>query len=123
MPGNKKVVRYLNGNNEFFIDGVILTDEDEEKISLLRHPSIPFKKTEITENLKPEKVFYKIVENGKLVYTFPSLKEVRDFSLSRFEQLPSEFKRFVNPHIYRVGLSNKLYTLRHNLIERRLEFI
>ncbi len=123
LPGNKKVVRYLNGNNEFFIDGVILTDEDEEKISLLRHPSIPFKKTEITENLKPEKVFYKIVENGKLVYTFPSLKEVRDFSLSRFEQLPSEFKRFVNPHIYRVGLSNKLYTLRHNLIERRLEFI
>ncbi len=123
LPGNKKVVRYLNGNNEFFIDGVILTDEDEGKISLLRHPSIPFKKTEITDNLKPEKVFYKIVENGKLVYTFPSLKEVRDFSLSRFEQLPSEFKRFVNPHIYRVGLSNKLYTLRHNLIERRLEFI
>ncbi len=123
LPGNKKVIRFLNGENEFFIDGVILDSEDESNITLLRHPSIPFKKTEIVDDLKLDKVFYKIVENGKLVYHFPPIKEVREFSLSRFEQLPSEFKRFVNPHIYRVGLSDKLYTLRHKLIERRLEFI
>ena len=123
LPGNKKVIRFLNGENEFFIDGVILDSEDESNITLLRHPSIPFKKTEIGDDLKLDKVFYKIVENGKLVYSFPPIKEVREFSLSRFEQLPSEFKRFVNPHIYRVGLSDKLYTLRHKLIERRLEFI
>ncbi len=123
LPGNKKVIRFLNGENEFFIDGVILNSEDESNITLLRHPSIPFKKTEIGDDLKLDKVFYKIVEKGKLVYHFPPIKEVREFSLSRFEQLPSEFKRFVNPHIYRVGLSDKLYTLRHKLIERRLEFI
>ena len=122
LPGNKKVIRFLNGENEFYIDGVILSNEKEESISLLRHPSIPFKKTEISDNLILDNVFFKIVENGKLVYNFPPLSKVREFSLKRFEQLPSEFKRFVNPHIYRVGLSDKLYTLRHNLIERRLEF-
>ncbi|BBB33596.1 NAPRT1 nicotinate phosphoribosyltransferase [Thermotomaculum hydrothermale] len=121
LPGNKKVVRVLNEDNNFLLDGVLLNEENENSIKLLRHPSIPFKKTEITDDLKFEKVFYKIVENGKLVYKFPTLKDVRDFSLKRFEQLPSEFKRFVNPHIYRVGLSDKLYNLRHSLIERRLE--
>ena len=121
LPGNKKVMRFLNAENEFFIDGVLLNDEKESEITLLRHPSIPFKKTEIEDNLKPDKVFFKIVDKGKLVYDFPSLREIRDFSLKRFNQLPPEFKRFVNPHIYRVGLSDKLYTLRHSLIERRLE--
>ena len=122
LPGNKKVIRFLNGEGEFFIDGVILDEENEKEIKLLRHPSIPFKKTEIPDSLVYDKVFYKIVENGKPVYEFPPLSKVREFSLKRFEQLPPEFKRFVNPHVYRVGISDKLYTLRHNLIERRLEF-
>ncbi len=120
LPGNKKVVRFLGEGGEFLIDGVLLENEKENEIDVLRHPSIPFKKTEITDDVKREKVFFRIVENGKLVYNFPSLEEVREFSLERFSHLPSEFKRFVNPHIYRVGLSQKLYSLRHSLIERRL---
>ncbi len=123
LPGNKKVIRFLNSEGEFFIDGVVLNSEGEDSVTLLRHPSISFKRTEITGELVFDKVFYKIVENGKLVYTFPPLSKVREFSLKRFEQLPPEFKRFVNPHIYRVGLSDKLYTLHHNLIERRLEHL
>ena len=122
LPGNKKVVRFINGDNKFFIDGVLLEEEDQNKITLLRHPSIPFKKTEISDSLKTDKVFFKIIEKGKLTYKFPSLKEVREFSLKRFEQLPDEFKRFIHPHIYRVGISDKLYNLRHNLIERRMSF-
>ncbi len=118
FPGKKKVVRYTNGDGMFAIDGVLLADESEEKIQMLRHPSIEFKKTRIVqEGLAIEQVFFPFVEKGSIVAPFPALENVRQFARERFALLPDEHKRFVNPHIYRVGLSNRLCELRRNLIE------
>ena len=119
FPGRKNVVRYINGDGKFAIDGVLLEDEVEDQILILRHPSIEFKKTRIVqEGLKPEKVFSPFVEKGNIVGSFPNLEKVRQFARERFALLPDEHKRFVNPHIYRVGLSNRLYEMRRNLIEK-----
>jgi len=120
FPGRKKVVRYTNGDGNFAIDGVLLADEAEDRIRTLRHPSTEFKKMRIDrEGLEAEQVFFPFVEKGNLLAPFPSLNEVRQFARERFSLLPDGHKRFVNPHLYRVGLSNRLYELRRSLIEKR----
>ena len=112
-PGIKKVRRYYNSENKFLIDGVLLNDE--KKIKLLKHPVDPYRKTEIS-GLKYEEPLRIVYENGKNIYR-KNLEEIREYSLNRFKHLPEEHKRFINPHIYRVGLSKKLWDLRDLLIK------
>ena len=119
-PGKKQVVRYLDEQGYFFMDGMILDEQAVEQIDNLRHPSISYKQTKIDLNkMKPEMLMTKIIDKGKMIYSFPTLREIRDFAKQRFTQLPDEHKRFVNPHRYRVGLSDELFNLRKELIERR----
>ncbi len=112
-PGIKKVRRFFNGDGKFLIDGVLLIDE--KKIKLLRHPVDPYRKKEVT-GLNFEEPLQLVYDNGKSLYN-KSIDEIRDFSLERFKLLPEEHKRFINPHIYRVGLSKKLWDLRDILIK------
>ncbi len=112
-PGIKKVRRYFDENGNFLIDGILL--EDEKIIKLVKHPVDPYRKTEVT-GLKYEEPLEKVYENGKKLINY-TIDEIREYSLSRFKKLPEEHKRFINPHIYRVGLSKKLWDLREILIK------
>jgi len=120
-PGKKKVIRYLDTQGKFFIDALALDEESESAIKLIRHPAIAFQKTAVNRSaMSPEPVFFPVVRAGKLVAGFPALQATQAFARERFAMLPDEHKRFANPHVYRVGLSEKLYELRQNLIEKRL---
>ena len=112
-PGIKKVRRFFNGDGNFLIDGVLLNEE--KKIKLLRHPVDPYRKTEVS-GLKFEEPLKLVYDNGKILFK-KKITEIREFSLKRFEKLPDEHKRFINPHIYRVGLSKKLWDLRDIVIK------
>ncbi len=111
-PGIKKVRRYFDNNGKFLIDGVLLNYE--KKIKLLRHPVDPYQKTEIS-SYKFEEPLKLVYEKGKKLIN-KKIQDIADFSRNRFEKLPEEHKRFINPHIYRVGLSKKLWDLRDLLI-------
>ena len=120
-PGKKNVVRYLDTQGLFFIDALALDDESVEALDLIRHPTIGFHKTSLQQSgARPDQVCFPAVRGGKLVAGFPSLAATQTFARKRFALLPDEHKRFANPHTYRVGLSQKLYELRQELIERRL---
>jgi len=124
LPGNKTVARFLNGDNRFAMDGILLSDEDPKRIRVLRHPSVEFKRTRVDrEGLTPEVVFHPIIRKGRPVLDQPPLSEIRRWSLARFEQLPEGHRRFVHPHLYRVGVSNRLHDLRRELIGRRLDHV
>jgi len=119
-PGRKKVIRYVDDNNRFLIDGLLLEEENSQTLPLLRHPTISFKKTSIDAiNPHSEEITVPVLRDGKPVYDFPSLAIIRNFARDRFAMLSDEHKRFNNPHVYRVGLSDRLFRLRHELIQRR----
>jgi nicotinate phosphoribosyltransferase len=46
-----------------------------------------------------------------------SIQEIKDFRKARLAKLPPEYQRFNNPHIYKVGISEKLRDERNDLIE------
>ncbi len=113
-PGIKKVRRYFDENNKFLIDGILLDEEDHIKV--LRHSFIPYKKTKIRKG-KFEELYKLVYKNGEIFNNSKSVQEIAKYREERFSLLRDEHKRHFNPHIYRVGLTKKLYNLKDKLIK------
>ncbi len=117
LPDKKQVYRILNNGLTFYgADVIALADEDAEKVGIMHHPSEA--KSLHIESYDKEPLLQKVIENGKRLQKPLALKEIADFSKYRLNKLPPEFKRFVNPHKYKAGLSDKLNHERDELIEK-----
>jgi len=117
LPHKKQVFRLKDENDNWIgADLIALSDEVEEKSERMHHPFEPGKNMAIG-NLKKEPLLELVMENGKRQITNRNLKEISEYSRERLRKLPEEFKRFNNPHIYKIGISNKLKTERDQLIE------
>ena len=56
------------------------------------------------------------MEGGKRSVPQSSLADIARYSAERLRLLPDEFKRFNYPHVYKVGLSEKLRNERDRLM-------
>lgn len=115
-PGVKTVWRVLvDGRAE--ADLIALSDEefDQNKPLTLFHPVETWKKTTFT-NYTLKNLMVKIIENGEIVYNFPTVHEIIKYAKESFTELWAEYKRLINPHIYKVDLSDKLYELKKELL-------
>jgi nicotinate phosphoribosyltransferase len=70
------------------------------------------------KNNKSEALLHLVMENGKKTQETRSLKEIVAYSRDRLEGLPMEYKRFDNPHIYKVGISKALKKERETLLKK-----
>ena len=118
-PSFKKVYRFYNKETNFAIaDVVTLADET---ISLdgyqLFDEHNTWKKKYIT-NYYVKELQEKIYDNGKLVYQSPSLKEIAEYSKEQLNTIWDEVKRLRNPQKYYVGISQKLYDLKTEMLNR-----
>ena len=117
-PGFKKLYRFYNNKTgKAIADLITLNDEkiptDEYTIF---DPISPWKKKTLTEyTLKP--LHTKIFENGKLIYTSPTLTEIANNAKNELDTLWDEVKRLNNPHKYYVDLSQELWDLKQKLLE------
>jgi nicotinate phosphoribosyltransferase len=69
-------------------------------------------------SFKQEPLLEKVMEDGKRTTPSRSVSEIADYSKSRLAQLPDEYKRFQNPHIYKIGLSTALKQERDTLVQK-----
>ncbi len=114
FPGIKKIIRLLDKEGKFAGDGVFLL-EDQEKGSIF-HPHFPEKSTP-TDDYEKESIMEKVMDKGKTCIPKRSAVEIGQFVQERLAKLPDEHKRFKNPHIYKVGISENLMELRNDLID------
>ena len=115
----KKLYRLYDKTDGMAIaDLITLRDEeiDDSKPLTLFHPVETWKQHEV-ENFYAEELQHTIVKDGKLVYKFPKLMEIRAFSQERLSKFWEEYLRLDVPHVYKVDLSKKLHTLKFELIE------
>ena len=119
-PGNKKIVRIYNSENKAAADIICMEDEvfNENESLTIFDPVETWKKTTFKANTYHVRdLLIKVFDNGNLVYNMPSLDEIKEYTKEELNTMWDETKRLVNPHRYYVDLSNKLWTLKKNLIE------
>jgi len=115
LPHRKQVFR-ITDNDNMFIGADAVTMADEPDIDIMYHPLYPLKSLSISK-FKKEPLLQKVMANGKRVIPPRSLPEIANFSLNRLANLPEEYKRFDNPHIYKIGISKNLENERNRLIQ------
>ncbi|MBQ7642565.1 MAG: nicotinate phosphoribosyltransferase [Clostridia bacterium] len=119
-PGFKSFLRiYDNATGKAEADLIYLRGEtfDESKPLTVCHPIERWKKITFTDYTVKE-LPVKIIDGGKLVYRLPKLKEIAEYSKKEKETFWDEYKRLDQPHIYKVDLSDELYELKKDMLEK-----
>ncbi|AHE67022.1 nicotinate phosphoribosyltransferase [Legionella oakridgensis] len=113
IPGKKQVHRILK--DDIFWGADVISLDDEEDMTRMYCPFNHFNPI-VLKNLKQEPLLKQVVKNGKRTEKPKSLKEIAHFSQDRLKLLPKEFKRFDDPSVYKIGISEQLKTIRDQLI-------
>jgi nicotinate phosphoribosyltransferase len=116
IPHKKQVYRLKNLAGEL-IGADAITMRDETEVNRIYDPKEPVKSM-VIENSAKEPLLFPVMENGKRTVAKRSLEEIVKYSAECLEKLPVEYKRFHNPHIYKVGISEKLKAEREKLIQK-----
>jgi len=119
-PGYKKVFRlYRKKNGKAIADLIALHDEtiDETKPLRLFDPIQTWKTMEISDFTARE-LLVPIFVNGEQVYESPSLMQIHEYAKQELATLWEEYKRLLNPHVYKVDLSDRLYDLKQQLLRQ-----
>jgi nicotinate phosphoribosyltransferase len=116
VPAKKQVFRVADDQGQWTGADVIAL-RGEEKIEKMYAPFDPLKSLDLSQ-CQTQPILNRVMENGKRVQAPRSLSELAQFTQAQLQLLPNEYKRFDNPHIYKVGLSKRLHQLRNQLIEK-----
>ena len=118
-PHYKKLYRFFgNDTGKAIADYLAVYDEiiDDSRDMEIFDPEATWK-TKNVYNFTAKELQVPIFQSGKLVYTCPSLEEIRTYCLEQVDSLWDEVKRFDNPHTYYVDLSQKLWDIKYNLLK------
>lgn len=119
IPGFKSLYRlYSNETGKAIADVITLHDESFDGVTEyeLFDPQFTWKRKKVT-NFTARKLLVPIFENGKQVYTSPTLKELKDYCKQGVDTLWDEVRRFENPHTYYVDLSQNLWEIRDKMLQ------
>lgn len=118
-PHYKKLYRlYSNKTGKAIADQLCVYDEeiDSTKPLTIFDPDFTWKKKTISDFTAKE-LQTQIFRNGELVYKSPELDEIRSYCAQQLGTLWDEILRFENPHNYYVDLSEKLWNIKHQLLD------
>lgn len=99
------------------VAGETVPEQDEYVIF---DPNAVWKKTKVT-NYTVRNLQVPIFKAGKCVYDSPSIEEIKAYCKEQIDTLWDETLRFENPQTYYVDLSQKLWDMKHKLLEEHSE--
>ncbi len=114
LPSKKLLHRFFDVNGKFYCDAIAHENEKPSEISTIYHPVYPEKYTNI-KGFKFESLLKEVVISGKNVLEKQTPVEIHKHLTSRALCLPDEHKRFISPHIYKTGITQKLMETRNSL--------
>lgn len=116
LPGNKKIYRLLEKDGTFLgADAIAQLDETfPERISD-PYDSRKFMKL---KGIASEKLLEPAMKDGEIINLTEDVEKIKQYAADRLALLPPEYKRFENPHIYKVGISDKTLAIRDRLRDK-----
>ncbi len=117
-PGYKKVVRIYNEDMKAQADLIMLQDEfiDCSQDLTIFHPTYTWK-TKTLKNFTIKELLKPVFINGKCVYKPKSVMDVRNHVKDELNSFWEEYRRLLNPEVYKVDLSKKLWDLKSTMID------
>ncbi|MBN1822596.1 MAG: hypothetical protein JW833_17870, partial [Prolixibacteraceae bacterium] len=94
---------------------ILLSNQDINEVDTICHPVYPEKSTQISR-LTSEELLKVVYSDQTIQINKKNPSEIFEDVKSRAEKLPEEHKRFVSPHIYKVGISKELLELKNKLL-------
>ncbi|MBQ6041939.1 MAG: nicotinate phosphoribosyltransferase [Oscillospiraceae bacterium] len=119
-PGFKMPWRLFDLETGMAIADVItLADEtiDDTQPYVIFDPEFTYKRKTLT-NFKAVRLQVPVFEKGKCVYESPSIEDMRTYCREQLDTIWDEVKRFENPHAYYVDLSEPLWKLKRELLDK-----
>ncbi len=123
-PGNKRVWRVYDSRGKASADLLSLEEEnlDEVRTLTLRSPMDHTKRRVLEERQisRIEPLLENVFIDGKQTCACPSIEELRQVRINDIECLDPGIRRLMNPHIYHVSLTQKLWNMKEALIQSML---
>ncbi len=122
-PCFKQVYRlYSKENGQAMADVVTLHEEtiDENEPYVLFDPEHTWKHKKVS-GFYARPLLTKIFEDGKCIYETPDIEDIKKYCKEETDKLWDEVKRFENPHKYYVDLSEKLWNIKHKMLEEYMD--
>ena len=120
IPGAKKLWRlYDNESGKALADVITLEDEtiDDSRDYEIFDPDYTWKRKNVY-NFSARQLLQPLFINGKRVYEYQDIDDIKSYCLAQVDTLWDEVKRFENPHTYYVDLSQRLWDTKHELINK-----
>ena len=117
-PHFKKLYRFFgNDTGKAIADYLCVYDEmvDDSHDLEIFDPEATWKRKTVY-NFTARELMVPIFRGGKLVYKLPTLAEIQSYCAAQVDTLWDEVKRFDNPHTYYVDLSQKLWSIKDELL-------
>jgi nicotinate phosphoribosyltransferase len=119
-PGIKEAWRIYDQRGKATADLLTLAEEDPRRADriVLRHPSdyTKYRALDRTEISEVEPLLVTVLDHGRLIYDMPSIEEMRVRRRADVGRLDPGVRRLINPHIYHVSLSERLWETKQDLI-------
>lgn len=118
-PGYKKILRIYGKSNDMALADLLCIDDeviDESEPLEIFHPMHVWKRRLITDYYVKE-LLQPVFIDGKCVYKQPAISEIKAHLENEKSRLWPTFKRIINPHVYHVDLSRKLWDIKNSLLE------
>ena len=119
-PGAKNLWRlYDNETGKAIADLITVDGEvvDDSQPYELFDPDVTWKRKTV-ENYTARPLLIPLFEKGKCVYDYPDLESIRKYCAEQVDTLWDEVKRFENPHNYYVDMSQKLWDMKNDMINK-----
>ncbi len=119
-PCFKKLYRlYDKETGKSIADVITLFDEtiDDTKPYEIFDPQNTWKR-KIIENFVAVDIRKQYIRNGDLIETLPDIESIKKYCADQYETLWEEVTRFENPHTYYVDLSQKLWDIKNELLNK-----
>jgi len=125
-PGVKQVWRVSDINGMYVADVLALEESGEPDILekgqtySFWHPSADYRRFSHTLEGNAEPLLIERLRDGKLKGEESSLNEIRERVRQGLESLDKSYQRILNPHIYKVSITERLRALKLDLIKNYL---
>jgi nicotinate phosphoribosyltransferase len=116
LPGKKRLLRAVGPDGNFIQDVICLDDDEPGLGDTVYDPCNPLLHTTLPENACLRELRRVVMKDGCRTAAPEALEIMAARSGNDLARLPQGCLRFINPHRYKVSISNRLNELRNRLI-------